>query len=64
MQIKTDIAKILGNIAFAQGVKCAPCLDREFMDTLAGRQTGDPRTVPQMNAWIAGWTEANLASVL
>lgn len=58
----TQAAKTLGSIAFARGVKCAPALDAEMMKMLSGRQVGDRRTAPELKAWAAGWTQANLAA--
>jgi hypothetical protein len=31
------------------------------MQMIAGRQVGDSRTIKELRAWVAGWTEANLA---
>lgn len=50
----------LGKQAFMRGLKRAPMLDKEFMKTMAGRKTSDPRTVPEMLAWHSGWDAANL----
>lgn len=55
----TQAAKELGRSAFARGVKCAPALDADFRKTLSGLSTKD--TLAVLDAWIAGWTEANLA---
>lgn len=55
----TQAAKELGRSAFARGVKCAPALDAEFCKTLSGLST--KATIAVLDAWIAGWTEANLA---
>ena len=58
----TQAAKAFGATAFAQGVKCAPALCGQLKALFAGRQVGDKRTAPEMQAWIAGWTQANLAA--
>jgi hypothetical protein len=57
----TLLANHLGKLAFANGIKGAPCLDKSFMKMIAGRQVGDARTIQEMRAWAAGWTAANLA---
>ena len=54
-------AKIRGNLAFAHGFRRIPAFDTEFTATFAGRKVGDPRTVPELDGWLAGWDEANLA---
>lgn len=59
----TQAAKTFGAIAFAMGIKCAPALCGSLKSMIAGRQIGDKRTAKEMKAWIAGWTEANLASI-
>lgn len=59
----TQAAKTFGAIAFANGIKCAPALCGDMMAMIAGRQIGDKRTIKEMNAWVAGWTEANLANI-
>jgi hypothetical protein len=56
----TQQAKTLGTIAFANGIN-APALDSAMMQMIAGRQVGDSRTIKELRAWVAGWTEANLA---
>lgn len=59
----TLAAKALGAVAFAKGMKCAPVLDGAMMQTLIGREVGDARNAPEMKAWIAGWTQANIAAI-
>ena len=61
-KIITQAAYTMGSIAFANGIQCAPALDKMFQERMAGRQVGDPRTIPEMKAWISGWTAANLAA--
>lgn len=58
---QTQACKVLGNIAFARGIN-APALDPEMVKMIAGRQVGDKRTVKELRAWVAGWTEANVAA--
>lgn len=62
MNANTQAAKNLGAIAFASGIKCAPCLDGNMMDMLKGRTIGDKRSAQEMKAWISGWTQASLAA--
>jgi hypothetical protein len=57
----TQQAKTFGAIAFANNIN-ASVLDKNFTDMLAGRQIGDKRNIPEMKAWIAGWTEAQVAN--
>lgn len=64
MKPATDYCRILGNIAFARGIKRAPALDAELTAFMYAqpRQIGDKRTIPEFKAWLAGWDEANLAA--
>ena len=62
MKANTQTAKTFGAIAFANGIKCAPALCKDLMAMFSGRQVGDKRTMQEMKAWIAGWTEANIAA--
>ena len=60
-------AAVLGTIAFAQGIKCAPCLDSKLMNMLAGRQIGEtPKgeasSIQLMTEWSKAWTCANLTA--
>lgn len=61
-KLNTTAAKALGAIAFARGIAASPALDKDMAAMFVGRQVGDSRTIPEMKAWIAGWTQANLAS--
>lgn len=61
----TQYAKTLGSIAFANGVKCAPALDGKLQELFVGRTLSNPdhrRTMAELKAWVAGWTQANLAA--
>lgn len=60
--MKPNIEKAIdmGKAAFNRGIKCAPVLDGEFMQTLIGREVGDHRSMAEMRAWTQGWTYANL----
>ena len=58
--VETQAAKTFGAIAFAQGVKCAPILDRNLSSLLVSQPAG--ASIPLFKAWIAGWTEANIAA--
>jgi hypothetical protein len=62
MNANTQAAKAFGAIAFASGIKCAPCLDTNMMDMLKGRTVGDKRSAQEMKAWISGWTQASLSA--
>ena len=53
-------AQILGNIAFNDGKKSAPCLDRNFMDMLKDKKLGESNHI--LKAWNHGWHQANLAT--
>ena len=61
-RINTQAAYTMGQIAYAQGIKCAPSLDKLFMDNMAGRQVGDQRNMFEMKAWAKGWADANLSA--
>ena len=61
-QANTAAAKALGSIAFASGKMGSPVMDADFMETIKSRKVGDPRTIKEMKAWIAGWTQASLAA--
>ena len=57
-------AKEMGKAAFANGVKCAPCLDSEFMKLISGRSPGQKTkgqasSVKLMKSWQDGWTNEN-----
>jgi hypothetical protein len=62
MTANIQAAKTFGAIAFASGIKCAPCLDKNMMDMLKGRMVGDKRSVKELKAWISGWTQASLSA--
>lgn len=62
MNANTQAAKTFGAIAFASGIRCAPCLDGNMMDMLKGRTIGDKRSAQEMKAWISGWTQASLSA--
>jgi hypothetical protein len=59
MKAQTEHAKLLGMLAFAKGIN-APALDSEMQELLKGRKVSDQRTVKELKAWMAGWTNANL----
>ena len=59
----TQYARTLGSIAFANGDPCAPAYNADMRKLISdGREIGDPRTIPELKAFIAGWTSANLAA--
>ena len=59
--IDTSHAESLGRIAFGKGIN-ASCLDKDMMALFAGRPVGDPRSIPELDAWNRGWHKANVAS--
>ncbi len=58
MQKKIAAAQVAGTIAFGDGRKCVPALDKNFDKIDQGLQVGEGIEVIQ--AWIKGWTLANL----
>lgn len=60
MTINTTTARALGAIAYNTGCPYAPALDENMVAHIAGREVGDPRTQPELKAWLDGWTGANL----
>lgn len=61
MKANTQAAKALGAAAFARGADRAPIFDADMMKVTMGREIGDPRTIAELKAWHAGWTQAMLA---
>ena len=57
VEANAQAAYATGKAACAQGIKCAPCLDKHFMENISWRTYKT-----DMKAWLAGWTAANLAS--
>lgn len=55
----TTYAKVLGNIAYANGQPCAPACDAVFMSQI-NAEVGS--NVATMKSWLAGWVEASLAA--
>jgi hypothetical protein len=59
-------AEVYGKIAFDNGIKCAPVLDQKVMGIVAELSTPDfhnSKLIRKVfNAWINGWTNANLAT--
>jgi len=60
---KINAARAFGSVAFANGLMAAPAGDTNLMDLLAGEPVGG-NGVKIMQAWLSGWTQANLAGVL
>lgn len=56
-------AEQLGRKAFERGISSASALDKEFMDRLPDREP-DTSAIPLLDAWIKGWTKANLEAPL
>lgn len=55
----TDDAKKAGVTAFGDGRQCAPALNQKF---LAAACSSDVETVALLDAYIEGWSVANLAA--
>ncbi len=58
MELKIKAAYIFGQVAFARGITCRPCLDADLMSMLG--ELGS--NVEMYKAWTNGWTAANLAA--
>jgi hypothetical protein len=58
MKANIQAAKVFGNLAFASGKTRIPACDPNIMEMIKGRQIGDERTLPELNAWLEGWNEA------
>jgi hypothetical protein len=56
---KPDVrrAEQMGRDAYNKGRISAPAMDPKFMETLKGRQVGDPRTIPELKAWQMGFMD-------
>lgn len=52
----------MGKAAFDRGVMCAPAMDLELAPEIKLMSTGKPvgATIGLLDAWIRGWTRANL----
>jgi hypothetical protein len=53
------VAEQAGRQAFADGKVCTPALDANLMAILKGHGNG---VLPLIEAWLKGWTAANLAA--
>lgn len=54
-----DVAYSLGVTAFKNGIKRAPCMDKEYLsNVVAGCKVGE--SIPYSKAWLKGWDEGNL----
>jgi hypothetical protein len=61
-------AMTLGTIAFNEGKKATPCQNADLMNMIGGRKIGEtPKgeasSVKIMEAYLRGWTNANLAAI-
>ena len=54
----TEQATTAGKQAFNDGKSCTPALDRNCMSLI--EKNGQALSI--LDAWIAGWTEANLSA--
>jgi hypothetical protein len=61
MTKQINTARAFGTAAFAQGIPAAPCMDKNLMALLAGKEVGTG-SAKIMKAWITGWHQANLAA--
>lgn len=61
LSTKTNAARAFGSIAFASGAPAVPARDANLMALLAGMPIGKDG-IKVMKAWVAGWTQACLAS--
>lgn len=61
MSIETKIlaAAVLGTIAFNEGKKRIPAMDKNLEPLLSGNQIGEG--IPVLKAWLESWDAANLA---
>ena len=53
-------ARAAGTEAFKNGKPCTPALDKNCMGII--KNSADGQAISILNAWLAGWTEANLAA--
>lgn len=59
MSLELALCKEMGRMAFESGMKCIPASDKRVMSVIAdNRRISDTRDI--LNAWIAGYTQANL----
>lgn len=61
LQTKMNVARVYGSIAYAKGERAIPATCPECMALLEGMPIGGDG-LKVMSAWVAGWTEANLAA--
>ena len=62
-----ESAKKLGALAYANGTKCAPCLDKALLGMLVGRSIGETPegqapSVALFTAWTNAWMANNMAA--
>ncbi len=55
---RCNIAYGLGVSAFMKNKPCIPVKDELFIEAIKGNEVGE--SIPQLKAWIKGWTAANL----
>lgn len=51
-------AFLLGIIAFGDGKKAIPAMDKDLMGLLQGNKVGEG--LPVIKSWISGWHSANI----
>jgi hypothetical protein len=59
--ISTQQAREMGRKAFKEGKMAIPARDYDLMEQIKGKKVGSS-SAGMMKEWLAGWTEANLAS--
>ena len=59
-------ASVLGTLAFKNGIKRAPALDKELYKFFGGKigetKKGEASSIEIMKAWTNAWDNANLAN--
>lgn len=58
-----EAATILGVSDFNNDIKCIPCVSKLCMSLVEVNQHIKGASVQIMNAWVKGWTKANLSKL-
>ncbi len=58
--IDTSYAESLGKAAHKRGLPSIPAQDKALWALTKGRKIGDKRTIPELKAWLKGWTKAHI----
>ena len=51
-----------GRLSFNGGGNCIPCLDKNIMDMIGRLKLQLGESLPLLNAWLEGWTDANVCA--